>query len=256
MDDVFAIDLPVYGEAKVIEGSVGRFSMQPTVLDLGRAALPDAGGVANVPVGQFDANHDQLLTFSAAYARVSGCRQPDDGPGNLLVTSVIEGLNILDVLTIERIVTQVSVVFFADKPRQFSFAGSRIEGLYVAGCGNLGTLDVGDPSGGSATPLAWSDIQAIAQGQTAQPDRKFMATKGPKGSVMLSLLGDILTSKGSKACHGHAVDIPGFGRVSFGEVTASELAVQVAGLQADLDLGCAGQVHVVCAMTSGTGHPP
>ena len=45
------------------------------------------------------------------YTHVSGAHQADDGSHNTLVTSTVEGLNLLDVVTADRIVAR-NVMFF------------------------------------------------------------------------------------------------------------------------------------------------
>src|SRR5579863_1502202 len=76
-----------------------------------------------------------VLSFRAAYTQVAG--NPDTKPDhgwNTLATSVIEGLNVLDIVTADRIVCQIST----DHPLvgyipTVTFLGTRFENLRIAG---------------------------------------------------------------------------------------------------------------------------
>jgi len=78
---------------------------------------------------------EEVIRYEAAYTQVAG--NVDSKPGHAwstLVTSVVEGLNILEVLTADRIVAQIST----DHPRDgyiptVDFLGTRFEGLRIAG---------------------------------------------------------------------------------------------------------------------------
>ncbi len=76
-----------------------------------------------------------VVSFRSAYTQVGG--NPDTKPGhgwNTLTTSVIEGLNVLDIVTADRIVCQIST----DHPPigyvpTVTFLGTRFENLRIAG---------------------------------------------------------------------------------------------------------------------------
>jgi hypothetical protein len=76
-----------------------------------------------------------VVSFRSAYTQVAG--NPDvkaDHGWNTLTTSVIEGLNVLDIVTADRIVAQIST----DHPLvgyvpTVTFLGTRIENLRIAG---------------------------------------------------------------------------------------------------------------------------
>ena len=80
-------------------------------------------------------NFEAVVSCRSAYTRISGKQEGQDGSWWTLVTSVVEGLNILDVVTADRVVAQISVEHPADGgfPR-ISFTGSRFERLQVGGC--------------------------------------------------------------------------------------------------------------------------
>ena len=69
-----------------------------------------------------------------AYTRVVGQECCKDGSGSILVTAVIEDLNILEVVRADRIVTQLLITLSDQYPRLgFCVSGTLFEGLRLAG---------------------------------------------------------------------------------------------------------------------------
>lgn len=78
---------------------------------------------------------ESILSYAAAYTQVSGHKEIKTGHGyNTLATSVVEGLNLLDVITCDRVVSQI---FTEHPPDRYvpivSFLGTRFENLRIAG---------------------------------------------------------------------------------------------------------------------------
>ncbi len=78
---------------------------------------------------------ESVISFESAYTQVAGT--PSDKPNGgwvTLATAVVEGLNVIDVVTADRIVAQIS----AEHPKEgyvpkVTFLGTRFEGLRIAG---------------------------------------------------------------------------------------------------------------------------
>jgi hypothetical protein len=115
--------------------SLGGFIEEPF-----EAIIPAVSSVSLPAVGGYATNRTKALNFKeiiscrSAYTRVSGRAIAEDGPWSTQVTSVVEGLNILEIVTAERIVSQISV----EHPREgsaasISFAGSHFEELRIGG---------------------------------------------------------------------------------------------------------------------------
>ncbi|PYT88446.1 MAG: hypothetical protein DMG36_24015 [Acidobacteria bacterium] len=96
-------------------------------------ALPIIGGHGNSRVENFQFR--EFVSFKKGYTHVSGGHQADDGSHNTLVTSVIERLNLLDIVTADRLVARL---YSKHKPGDvegtFSLVGSKFENLQIAGC--------------------------------------------------------------------------------------------------------------------------
>lgn len=96
-------------------------------------SLSPAGGYGSSRAENF--RLEGLLSYKAAYTQVSGhmCKK-ENGGWQTLSTSTIESLNILDVITAERISAQISTEhpLHGDIPK-VSFLGTSIEGLKIGG---------------------------------------------------------------------------------------------------------------------------
>jgi hypothetical protein len=76
-----------------------------------------------------------IASYESGYTQVAGNRSlKHEGRFSTLTTSVIEGLNILDILTADRVVAQISTAHPIDGAvPEVSFLGSRFENLRIAG---------------------------------------------------------------------------------------------------------------------------
>ncbi|MDE3200002.1 MAG: hypothetical protein KGN79_03690 [Acidobacteriota bacterium] len=78
---------------------------------------------------------ENVCSFRSAYTQVSGNPDPKPGHGwTTLVTAVVEGLNILDVVTADRIVAQISMEHpLKGYVPKVTFLGTRYENFCIAG---------------------------------------------------------------------------------------------------------------------------
>src|SRR5215467_9044722 len=99
---------------------------------LAGAALPPTGGHGSSSSENF--RFRQFISFKRGYTHVSGGYQSDDKTNNTLVTSVIEGLNMMDVLTADRIVCRLYSKHAEDAPEgNITMHGSKFENLSICG---------------------------------------------------------------------------------------------------------------------------
>lgn len=107
------------------------------------SSLPIIGGVGNSRIDNF--RLDNLVSAKAGYTHVLGSEMEikDGGRSRIAhttqVTSTIEGLNILDVITADRIVGRLTSVYDPDDKAaggesRIICIGSRFENLRIAGC--------------------------------------------------------------------------------------------------------------------------
>jgi len=189
---------------------------------LAPVSLPAAGGFATARSGAF--NLDEIVSCSSAYTLVTG-REDEDGSISTLATAVVEGLNILEVVTAERIVAQITVTIPKDKgPRNISLGGTRFEGLRLAGRDCRPTWN--------ENACQWALNQ---QGGTASEPQQ-----GEGGAVLCSLVDGF--EGGERSSRGHIVDIPDFGRIILGELLVSRDSVQLVSIRAELGCPITGTV--------------
>jgi hypothetical protein len=119
-------------EAKVLEGEL-RQPLAQKVPTQARAVLDPAGGYGVQHTTDY--RLEGLISLSAGHSQVAGNSGTKPGHGwSTLVTTVIEDLNILQVVTADRVVGQI----ITEHPLEgyvptISFLGTRFENLRVAG---------------------------------------------------------------------------------------------------------------------------
>jgi len=190
-------------------------------------------------------NLNEVVSVSSAYTLVTA-RKDEGGSILTLATAVVEDLNILEIFTARRVVSQMTITVAPDNgPRRISFAGSRFEGLRLAGHDSIARLNVllqppVGRRGGPGLPLAWdNDVPA---GQPRAP----------------SLFGEIEPESEETiqcATDGPIVNIPGFGRIILGELILDSRrdSVELVSFRAVLGCPVEGQVTGPQTMTSGGG---
>jgi len=259
--------------------ALGGFLEKPfakTIPTLAPVSLPAVGGFATARSGAL--NLDEIVSCSSAYTLVTG-REESDGTILTLCTAVIEDLNILEVVTAKRIVAQITATIPKDETRRrISFAGSRFEGLRLAGrdCtpkmnSELHRLEADNAE---ELPLTWENITSAGRSQADRltawykgrnqdtdkwaRDRysgmmKSASARKEDASVLCSLVDGFDDAPELEARNGHIVAIPGFGRIILGEVFVSRESVQLVSIRAELGCPVMGRVTGPAPATSGGG---
>ncbi len=121
-----------HAEASVLEGYL-RLPLVQEIKTQAYAKLPEKGGY--LAQHESDYRLESVISFRKAYTQVAGNRGDKPGHGwTTLATAVVEGLNVLDVVTADRVVAQLSI----DHPLigyvpSITFLGTRFENLRIAG---------------------------------------------------------------------------------------------------------------------------
>jgi hypothetical protein len=180
-----------------------------------------------------------VVSFRSAYTQVAGNPSDKAGHGwNTLCTSVIEGLNVLDIVTADRIVCQIST----DHPPigyvpTVTFLGTRFENLRIAGHTVKVDLDLnilGDKPKGDAPYMSNRDfikrvatqrdrIQSLKNVPTEISTRynRLPAISAKQGEIECSLVNQ--TEGGFPGrCFGNALDVPNFGKIYLGTLTLEQ----------------------------------
>jgi hypothetical protein len=243
-------------------------------------SLPAVGGHVAARTEAF--NFEEIISCRSAYTRVSGREIHKDGPWSTQVTSVVEGLNILEIVTAERLVAQISVDYSIDEeyPR-VSLAGSHFDGLKIGGFDayprpSSGLMNPACGANASQPALAWPDFLKTGQEQAGKlldsvqacdnrdayawiVDRfGWMASErksGEDGCVLCSLVEGV--DQGIPGCSFcHVVEIPDFGQIFLGELLVSPHSVQLSMIRAELGCGTAGRASASSGSVGGRTVPP
>jgi hypothetical protein len=253
--------------------SLGGFIEQPIKQQVpaqASASLPAVGGHVTNRTEAF--NFQGIVSCSGAYTRVSGRHLETDGTPSTLVTSVVEGLNLLEIVTADRVVAQVSIEHPAGGDPVVTFTGSRFEGLKIGGQDASLTLNSSLLDGGAGTsPVTWSLFQKTGRQQAAKlvksaqsggvayqwvVDRySWIAPAKAPGSILCSLVDGVGSAVPGKS-FGHVMDIPSFGKVIFGEVFAFPASVHLSMIRTELGSPTSGGMNFASAHVNGSTWPP
>jgi hypothetical protein len=269
-------------EATVLSGHL-RLPLEQQIKPQAHAILPAEGGYLSQRTDEY--RIESVLAYRSAYTQVAGNRSTKPAQGwSTLVTTVIEGLNVLDIVTADRIVGQTIL----EHPLEgyipsISFLGTRFENLRIAGHPidvDLDTSFVGAKPANDAlytrdaslVARVMSQLNRISERHDLPPDlrerynRLSSALGTPQEEIECSLVNRV-TGAYPGLSFGHVITVPDFGTVTLGKVTikhedyATESGIHkkttVRLTMIDLHMGCLadGDVPVGTGSANGTTSP-
>ena len=199
------------------------------------AILPVEGGYLSQRTGEYRV--ESVLSFRSAYTQVAGNLSTKPGQGwTTLNTTVIEGLNVLDIVTADRIVGQTITEHPLEGYVPFvSFLGTRFENLCIAGhpvdldldLGILGAKPENDaPYAGDAALIARVSSQINRIGERHDLPQNLRERYNRLSSALGTQREEIECSLVNRATgdypglsFGHLITIPDFGAIALGKVT-------------------------------------
>lgn len=270
-----------HAEAHVLHGSL----TLPLVQEIEKQAysrLPEEGGYISQQANDY--RLEGVISFKSAYTQVAG--NPASKPGrawSTLSTSVVEGLNILDVVTADRVVAQVSLDHPADGYIPFvTFLGTRFENLRIAGHPVDLDLDLDlfgekldndapytrSPSFQEKVALQHDRVQKHTNllGELIERYTGFSRAAEKSETVECSLVNQADGAFPGR-CHGHVIHVPDFGTICLANVrlehsdpkpeTGVPRNTEVHLNMMDLKMGCVaqGSGQVATSKTNGTTMP-
>jgi len=227
----------------------------------GDVALPQNGGYNSTRVE--GCRYKEILSFGSAHSEVAGSDHGPDGPFDTLAMTVIEGLNILDVVTCDRVVARVSSTFpTTDKEGntinepEFTTVGSRFEGLRI---GNhfFDHLDLG--VGVVCNFANWTSMQEGFQGDNGRALRD-AALFPLEGDQLPRMCGFSLAPSAGRSSNITEVQaqirVPQFGTVYLGEFFVTQYSRQLVMLRVEMGSPVAGKQLTGSAHVVGDSFPP
>jgi hypothetical protein len=219
-------------------------------------SLPTIGGHGTSSASNF--RFQDFVSFSNAYTHVSGSQNEKDGSFTTLVTSTVEHLNILDVVTADRVVARMSSERGPkDDESRVILLGSKFQNLRIAGS----PLDVDlnhelfqrmDTFQSFKKEFkSNSEFRKMAEDpfQTGQSQK----LPDPEGVFLCSLVKDMKTTFPGVRRMGHGFDVPQFGKVFVAEVHLEHRKRTLTMLR--LELGSPVGGGIVVAQIQGNGWP-
>lgn len=270
-----------HAEATILDGFL-RLPIERQLKPLGMVSLAEEGGYRTERVEDF--HLEGVLSYRSAYTQVAGNHDVKPGHGwATLTTVVVDDLNVLEVLTADRVVGQI----ITDYPLEgyvpaVSFLGTRFDNLRIAGHPVkleldphiLGAKPANDgPYSLDAGVIARVSEQygCIANHSDLPADlqeryNSFSSTLGSREAVECSLVNQAAGAYPGFSC-GHVIRIPNFGTINLAKLTVThedfkdgtnipeKTTIRLTML--DLELGCAisGGVGVGTGSTNGHSYP-
>lgn len=243
------------------------------------SVLPVTGGHGQARVENFQFR--EFLSFRKGITHVSGADQEErirDANGrekvvlshNTLVTSTVEGLNLLDVVTADRIVARLySKHYEGQAEASFNMIGSRFEGLRIADCDVDIELDLGLFKKIPTFKLALEEFDKNADFRRISGDpfenwsREALQKLKENGALLCSCVKEV---KGIKEiednCPGvtrvghHGFKVEGFGTIFLGEVVISHGTRTLTMIRYDIGSAVSGEGTAAQADSNGRQWPP
>ena len=245
------------------------------------SALANAGGYNASKTVPYHLDH--VLHCDRAYTHVTGGEE--DGYWSTLTSAVVEGVNLLEIVTADKIVGQIS----SKHPKKgnhpiVSFVGSQFVNLRINGQLIEPVLDV-HPLPGKPVPPAKGKSSSSPDPQVSSyhhPDvRKLAAAQSRKATGhkhapdwvkrrygWLESVGDI-NDRGHLLCtlvreikgsdpdytYGQVIHVPGFGNIFLAEVSCDAKSYHLTMLRAEMGCASCGTVSMSAPSTNGRPYP-
>jgi len=261
-----------HGFAVALEGHI-RAPFDEIIPVQAASALPESGGYGSARVDNF--RFREIVSCTAAYSQVAAAKSAN-GSYDAVATVTVENLNLLNVVTADRIVARIASKHPDDPGAEPSVIplGSYFENLRIAG--QQVEIDLA-----TDTFTKFDTVQSMKEAYESNKDgfrdefdQLSLTGKGPqipdalrrffpagdiqkqqaiperKGIIACSLVRN-LASRGNLPRYGHVFALPGFGIIRLAELKISRGRRQVAMLQ--VELGSMPEGHFVSAIGEGNG---
>jgi hypothetical protein len=271
-----------YAEANVLSADL-KLPLKEKIPPRVQVKLPSNGRYQFKKASSF--RFEGIISYQSAYSQVAGHPSSKSDGFATLATAVVEGLNVLDVVTADRVVAQISTVhpvFGTGQVPSVTFLGTRFENLRIGGhkvevertLDILGPKPAGDksyfedPGVQSRISLQYDKI-ATAEGHpelAAAAYRKGRAGVIGSGELQCSLVSGVTGAPGTS--FGHVIDVPHFGKIFLAELRVERKpgnpgkgiydTYEFHLTMIRLEMGCLAQgtTAVAALDTNGKGQPP
>ena len=241
------------------------------------SSLANGGGYNSSQTVPYHLDH--ILHCNAAYTHTTGGEE--NGHWTSLTTAVVEGVNLLEVVTADKVVAQISTTHAkVGNQRTVSFVGSQFVNLRVNGHSVEPVLDrhpfppkPGSRNGSSknneVSSFHHKDVRKLAASHsrrvTGHPHAPDWAKHrygwiesaneiDSRGHLLCSLVTEIRGGDPENT-FGHVIHVPGFGNVFLAEVTLDCRSYHLTMIRAEMGCASSGTVSMSSARTNGQTVP-
>lgn len=245
------------------------------------SSLSNAGGYNSSPNVPFHLDH--VLSCRSAYTHTTG--GDENGHWTTLTTAVVEGVNLLEVVTADKIVAQISTTHAkVGNERTVSFVGSQFVGLRINGHSVEPMLDRhpfppkparnessknSKPARSEVSSFQHKDVRKLAAEHSRRVTRHPHAPDWAKhrygwlesadeidgrGHLLCSLVKEIRGGE-PEDTFGHVIHVPGFGNIFLAEVTLDCRSYHLTMIRAEMGCASSGSVSMAAARTNGSAYP-
>jgi hypothetical protein len=277
-----------HAEATALEGHL-HLPYRQLIERQAHAKVPESGGYLSQHTDDFRV--EGIVSYAAAHTQVSGHK--DDKPGhgwNTLATSVIEDLNVLNVVTADRVVAQVSIEHpLEGYVPKVTYLGTNFYNLRIGGYPIQVNLDLDLLEGMPEKDAAYTRHEgfmgrvaervgsirgygnklpeAIAERYGRDPKASYLRQWEGGESTEFPLVKSIEGTFPGKA-FGNALEIPNFGRVFLGTVRIEhtdpdkgndiqrETLIELTMIEVRMGCMASGQMSIGVGKTNGGSGPP
>jgi hypothetical protein len=249
-------------------------------------SLPAVGGYGTARTENF--RFAGILSARSVETQVAGSRNEQNGSWTTVVSAIVEGLNVSNVITADRVIAQISTEHPAEGyTPKVSFVGTQFVNLSVSGKKtdpviDLGYCDQGDPDDYPKQPCILNPQflkKADEQHQGMRPTQEETSRSGrylewlkqrypvgqsektsggalnqERGMVLCSLVQEIQGDRAGKSL-GHVLVIPEFGKVFLCELLLDHNSFHLIMLRFELGCPVVGCLGVCDTRTNGSSYP-
>ncbi len=222
--------------------ALGGFITRPfneVIQSVADASLPVTGGYGSARVSSY--KYHELITIREAYTQVSGSKG-EDGGYNTLISTTIEGLNVADMITADRIVARITTKHDGgDGETRVVPTGSEFVNLRIAGEPVRCEYD---------TNLTDADTFAAYREKFGKT-----ASQSKKGMIRCSLFKNLSHSRLSKVGDQQVIVVPDFGTIYLGELYMRDSNRKLTMMRLELGSPVAGSVSICGGDGNGVPYP-
>jgi hypothetical protein len=233
----------------------------------GSSSLAQAGGHASSRIDSY--RLDSLVSIERAHSEIYGS-------WTTLVTSVVEGLNVFETVTADRVVATLSVEHPNDGGHpKVSVVGSQFENLRIGGVevnpvlgktlitphaeGQFPASAVIDDEEFVAKAVGQSETLAKAEGPLGWLKERYgwvqsKDIRKEKGRVLCSLVDEVQGAKTGSSV-GHVVHVPEFGNIFLGELVTDQHTFRLTMVRIEMGCPVKGHLSFATANSNGVGMP-